>query len=456
MGRKRVDQLAEALTGTGNDFVTFFDVAQGKLLKMRISTLAELMSLEVAIPDDFVSSFNGQTGAVVLNSAGLISILTYTPQNVAQKNQASGYAGLDAGGKILTAQLPAVAISSFLGSVGSQAAMLALSGQEGDWAIRTDTGTTWILIGADPTQLSSWQMLATPTDIVSSVFGRTGAVIAQANDYSFAQLASKPTTLAGYGITDAQGLNALLTDIAALTDPNVDKIPFWDDSDGHIVWLAIGSGLSITGTTLSATGGGGTPGGSSGEIQFNNAGAFGGSLLKQAANLIEQRNAANRQTFRVYETYSGTPENDYAIEISNTGGTHFIKAKRLDESDFRELGIVSSYFNVKTGGNTTRVGIGDTVMKMRAAVVCGWTAGGADSGDNLDTGLARNAAGVVEINNGTPGTLRDVKVRTCNSATFTPSGSADSSGNVGDWAWDSDYAYVKTGAGWKRSALSTF
>ena len=37
---------------------------------------------------------------------------------------------------------------------------------------------------------------------VSSVFGRTGTVTAQANDYTFAQLASKPTTLVGYGITD--------------------------------------------------------------------------------------------------------------------------------------------------------------------------------------------------------------------------------------------------------------
>lgn len=41
-----------------------------------------------------------------------------------------------------------------------------------------------------------------PVVPVSSVFGRTGAVIAAINDYTFAQIGSKPTTIAGYGITD--------------------------------------------------------------------------------------------------------------------------------------------------------------------------------------------------------------------------------------------------------------
>jgi hypothetical protein len=39
---------------------------------------------------------------------------------------------------------------------------------------------------------------------------------------------------------------------------------------------------------------------------------------------------------------------------------------------------------------------------------------------------------------------------------YTPSSSADPNGNVGDIAWDNNYIYVKTSAGWKRAALSTF
>lgn len=42
---------------------------------------------------------------------------------------------------------------------------------------------------------------------VTSVFGRTGAVTAQSGDYTFSQLSGKPTTLAGYGITDAYPLS---------------------------------------------------------------------------------------------------------------------------------------------------------------------------------------------------------------------------------------------------------
>ena len=39
---------------------------------------------------------------------------------------------------------------------------------------------------------------------------------------------------------------------------------------------------------------------------------------------------------------------------------------------------------------------------------------------------------------------------------YTPSSSSDANGEVGDVAWDDDYMYIKTTAGWKRSTLSTF
>jgi hypothetical protein len=42
---------------------------------------------------------------------------------------------------------------------------------------------------------------------------------------------------------------------ASLSDPNADRILFWDDSGGACDWLTAGGSLSIAGTTLSGTGG---------------------------------------------------------------------------------------------------------------------------------------------------------------------------------------------------------
>lgn len=42
---------------------------------------------------------------------------------------------------------------------------------------------------------------------------------------------------------------------ANLADPNADRLLFWDDSAGAVTWLTAGTGLTITDTTISASGG---------------------------------------------------------------------------------------------------------------------------------------------------------------------------------------------------------
>ena len=55
-----------------------------------------------------------------------------------------------------------------------------------------------------------WQLLTdSGVGAVNSVFGRTGTVTAQNNDYTFAQIGATPTTLSGYGITDAGTVTAV-------------------------------------------------------------------------------------------------------------------------------------------------------------------------------------------------------------------------------------------------------
>jgi hypothetical protein len=91
-------------------------------------------------------------------------------------------ADLDNNGKLLQSQLPAMAVTDFLGNVVSQAAMLALTGERGDWCNRTDTGTEWQLIAEPASSLSSWSEKVYPLSPVSSVNGRTGAVTTSSAD----------------------------------------------------------------------------------------------------------------------------------------------------------------------------------------------------------------------------------------------------------------------------------
>jgi hypothetical protein len=96
----------------------------------------------------------------------------------------NGIATLDAGGKLPTTQLPALAITEYLGDSANEAAMLAKVGQKGDWTTRTDLGTVWIITGNDPTLLADWTQLTYPTAPVTSVAGKTGAVTLDNTDIS--------------------------------------------------------------------------------------------------------------------------------------------------------------------------------------------------------------------------------------------------------------------------------
>jgi hypothetical protein len=69
--------------------------------------------------------------------------------------------------------------------VGSQAAMIALTAAEkGDVAVRTDINKTFILTANPYSTLGNWQELLTPTDVVTSVAGRQGAVTLSTSDIS--------------------------------------------------------------------------------------------------------------------------------------------------------------------------------------------------------------------------------------------------------------------------------
>jgi hypothetical protein len=100
---------------------------------------------------------------------------------------------LDTNGKLDTGILPAIAISDTF-VIASETAMLALTAQIGDVAVRTDLNKSFILKGSDPSVLANWQELLTPTDSVTSVAGKTGVVTLSVTDISGAASTSIATT----------------------------------------------------------------------------------------------------------------------------------------------------------------------------------------------------------------------------------------------------------------------
>ena len=105
----------------------------------------------------------------------------------AQASAATAAAGLESkadlvDGVLATSQLPALAITSFLGVVASESDMLALTGQLGDFCTRSDTSGMYIVTGSDPTKATSWTEISYPPAPVTSVNGQTGGVVIGKSD----------------------------------------------------------------------------------------------------------------------------------------------------------------------------------------------------------------------------------------------------------------------------------
>jgi len=123
------------------------------------------------------------TSAVALNAQKITGLADPTNAQDAvtlnyittQKGAVNGLAELDGNGLVPTHHLPALAISTTQ-VVASQAAMLALTAQIGDVAVRTDVNKSFILTATPASTLANWQELLTPTDAVLSVDGGTGAI----------------------------------------------------------------------------------------------------------------------------------------------------------------------------------------------------------------------------------------------------------------------------------------
>lgn len=172
------------------------------------------------IPADAVTSVNGYTGVVVLDKAdvGLGNVDNTSDANkpISDATQTALDAKADlVNGVIPTSQIPAIAITEFLGDVTSESEMLALTGQPGDWCFRSDEGFGYVIVAEPPSVLANWQQIATPGGDVNSVNGQTGTVVLGPSDVGAATAAQG--VLASSAIQPGDNISELTNDAGYIT-----------------------------------------------------------------------------------------------------------------------------------------------------------------------------------------------------------------------------------------------
>lgn len=138
---------------------------------MRKKKISELESRQDLAPTDMLPVVDSTPGRKLKTKKTTVADIDAYVNAVKQpeKGAPGGVATLESeSGRLPADQLPAVAVTeTFI--VNSENAMLALSAQIGDLAVREDTNQTFVLQGTNAGLLSSWQEIITPTPALSTL-----------------------------------------------------------------------------------------------------------------------------------------------------------------------------------------------------------------------------------------------------------------------------------------------
>ncbi len=176
-GGGSVDSVNDVAPVSGNVSLTLDDIPDGA------DSVAYTPTEKTKLAGIEADATENQTDAYLLaraNHTGVQAASTISDFSTAadaritaQKAQANGLATLGADSKIPSAQLPAIAVTDTF-VVASQVAMLALTAEVGDVAVRTDESKTYILSASPASTLANWVWMQTPAGGVTSVNGNAG------------------------------------------------------------------------------------------------------------------------------------------------------------------------------------------------------------------------------------------------------------------------------------------
>lgn len=235
----KVGSLAADPSGV-EDGVIYYNSVLGKFLKKEAGAFTDIAAAEVLdsvfrIADDadptkliaFQASgiAAGQTRTITMPNSNVDLGKVDTAIQSTEKGAINGVATLDADGKIPSAQLPPIAITEVF-VVTNNTQRDALIVEEGDVAIVTDTGLTFIYDG------TTWQSI-TAAGAVTSVNGQSGTVSLDTDDIAqgstnlyFTDAAAKAAAVAdtiSNGVVDVAPSQNAVFDALALKLANVEE-----------------------------------------------------------------------------------------------------------------------------------------------------------------------------------------------------------------------------------------
>lgn len=213
-------------TLSGGNAVTFLTTGATSLLLPTVGTLATLADISGAISGS-VASFNTRTGAVTLLSADVTGALGYTPTSVTGLTGAQSVAAFKTGLSLVKADVGLGSVDNTADAAKNvltatklfTARNFTITG-DGSWTVSFDGSaavSAGLTLATVNSNIGSFGSATKASTFTVDGKGRLTAAGEVTITPAFASITGTPTTLAGYGITDAQPLDADLTTIAGLT-----------------------------------------------------------------------------------------------------------------------------------------------------------------------------------------------------------------------------------------------